>query len=301
MGNLNQHMNRKTSCKPIQGDPTKQTPPNTCNFCYKKLKNKKTLTNHFKTCKIKNGGMDKLFKTIHDMQTRLTKYEQEVKELKDAKDVKDTKSQAITNNINNGTINNGTINNHKNTVFNFSLENYGSRASHNLMIEILKNEAPRILQREIETDVSQPQQVADRINELVQTVYRNPEYKQLQNVYVADMAADKDNAFHYDDGKWFIRNWDTLSKELLQKIYNAMADAREGRSKKDVLKVMKHIFVIAGLGNLPIENLTADVAAELYQEIGNRLQFDTIINDPLPSPQIEEILPPTQPLTISSV
>ena len=68
------HQDRKTPCEPIQGDPTKETPENTCHFCYKKFKSKYILKNHHNVCKIKNGGIALLFNEVK-------KLEQHVKEL----------------------------------------------------------------------------------------------------------------------------------------------------------------------------------------------------------------------------
>ena len=52
-GDLHKHEKRKTPCEPIQGDPTKPIPKNTCHFCGKPMSNKRSLGRHFNTCKIK--------------------------------------------------------------------------------------------------------------------------------------------------------------------------------------------------------------------------------------------------------
>ena len=67
ISNLKRHINRKNPCEPITGDPTQPTPMNTCHFCYRKFAHKQSLHNHFNTCKIKNGGMDLLFKKIEEL------------------------------------------------------------------------------------------------------------------------------------------------------------------------------------------------------------------------------------------
>jgi hypothetical protein len=272
-------MNRKTSCVKIQGDPTKQTPLNSCNFCYKKLKNKATLRRHFKTCPIKNGGMGILFAKIKELTTSNQQLVNKVHKLEEkGTDVVEYKQ--IINGNNNTTINtvNNIVKNHNNTFLNFNIVNYAGRESRDLMVEIMKVEAPRILMQAPEPDISQTEQVKSRIQDLVGSVYRNPDYKQLQNVYVTDTDADKDNAFQYDEGKWYITDWNTLSKELLKKIYNAVFDSNNVKKSEDVMKVMKHVFVIAGLGEQPVESMSPAEVVDLYTAIGQNLQFSTIIN-----------------------
>lgn len=124
-------MNRKTPCEPIAGDPTKNTPPNTCHFCYKKMKNKYNLRNHFDTCKIKNGGMNILFDEIKKMrdvsETMVTKFQELTNEVKQLK----RGNHNTTNNIN------VTDSNHHNTTINLQLTPYNSDAHGEIMSEIL--------------------------------------------------------------------------------------------------------------------------------------------------------------------
>lgn len=268
-GNLKKHMNRKTPCEPIQGDPTKRTPENACHFCYKKFKSKYSLKNHFNVCKIKNGGMALLFKKVE----RLEKENREMKEqlIKNGTIINQQNAQKIQNidtNIENQ------INNHTNTVFNFTLINFGEGQDE--IVKILAQEAPKILSADQQLDAPLVRQIQDRIIGLVMKVHRNSEQKSLQNIYVTDPEKPKDNAFVYEDGKWKITDWNKLNKTILSNLYNNLVSAKI-KKKQDKLKVMKHIFVEGGCGDSKtIEKMTDDDVAKMYLEIGNKLNFKTI-------------------------
>jgi len=73
--NLLTHKNRKTPCLIREVAPEQVNNPNRCIFCNKIFIQKQSLTRHFKTCKIKNGGMDILVDKV--------KYDQEIRILKD--------------------------------------------------------------------------------------------------------------------------------------------------------------------------------------------------------------------------
>jgi hypothetical protein len=253
------------------------------------MKNKKTLANHFKTCKIKNGGMAILFKTIAELKHENAILKQEVKKNTQHLNGIPPNIATTTNNINNinnttNTIGRDFIMNHHNTVLNLTLENYGGKVSKDLMMEIIEQEAPRILMQEQAVDISRKDQVKARIHDFVGSVYRNPKYKQMQNVYVTDPQQETDNAFKYDKGQWHITDWSILSKELLRKIYDAVFDAENVQKKDDVMKIMKYIFIMTGIGAHPIETMTPLEIENLYLEIGKQLQFSTIINPALPQP-----------------
>lgn len=61
------HKQRKTPCL-IQDVPENDDAKNRCKFCNKTYKYKYTLTRHYKTCKIKNGGMKILAEKIQREQ-----------------------------------------------------------------------------------------------------------------------------------------------------------------------------------------------------------------------------------------
>jgi hypothetical protein len=261
---LIKHQNRKTPCELIQGDPTKHTPDGSCQFCYKKFKSKYSLKNHYNICKIKNGGMALLFKKVEML-------ERENKEMKEQMAKGNTKM--IVNGINQN-IETQNIANHNNTTFNFTLINFTE--GHDEIIKILTREAPGILSAEQQMDVPMVKQIQDRIIGLVMKVHRNPEQKELQNVYVTDVEKPKDNAFMYDDGNWKIVDWDKLNKNILGNLYTNL-DRLNIKSKQDKLEVMKHIFVAGGCGDrYTIESMSDEAVSEMYLEIGNKLNFKTI-------------------------
>jgi uncharacterized C2H2 Zn-finger protein len=264
---LKKHENRKTMCEPIHGDPTKQTPKNTCHFCYKKLSNTQSIQRHYNICKIKNGGMALLFKEVQRLNERVKQQDEKIKTFGCSKE------KMIVNGINQN-IETQNITNHNNTTFNFTLINFTE--GHDEIIKILTREAPGILGAEQRMDVPMVKQIQDRIIGLVMKVHRNPEQKELQNVYVTDVEKPKDNAFMYDDGNWKIVDWNKLNKNILGNLYTNL-DRLNIKSKQDKLEVMKHIFVAGGCGDrYTIESMSDEAVSEMYLEIGNKLNFKTI-------------------------
>jgi hypothetical protein len=264
ISNLQRHQNRKNPCEPIAGDPTKNTPPNTCHFCYRKFAHKQSLQHHFNICKIKNGGMELLYKKIEELTNKIDRLE------------------LGNNNIIN---NNNTVidSNHHNTTINLQLVAYDSDAHGDLMSNVLDEYLPLILKQPYDEGRTHDDQLAERIKTILMRVYRNPEYKQLQNVYVVP-EKKKDNAFMYigdikdvECKRWKISDWDTLGKDMLSKIWN-YADSNKTVSKKeDVLNVMKHMFGLAGLGESAVDNMTDENVRELWTDIGKKLKYTTLI------------------------
>jgi hypothetical protein len=270
ISNLKRHQNRKNPCDPILGDPTKNTPPDTCHFCYRTFAHKQSLTNHFNICKIKNGGMSLLFKKIEDL----------------TKEVKHLKQNQRNIDGNNNTIdgNNNTINsNHHNTNITLNLIQYGSDAHDIAMATILAESLPLILTQPYDEGRPRQDQIKERIQMILTSVYRNPNHKQLQNIYVVPEKKE-DNAFVYNGDlrdinckKWKIGNWDVLSKDILSKIWNYADKNKTVRKKEDILNIMKHIFVLADLGESAVDEMTDDNVKELWTGIGKKLKYNTII------------------------
>jgi hypothetical protein len=268
---LVKHQNRKTPCDPIQGDPTKQTPKNTCHFCYKKLSSKYSLKNHFNNCKIKNGGMALLFKKVKDQGEKIKHMEKENKEMKEQ--ISKTPCANMIVNGSGQNIETQNIANHINTTFNFTLINFGEGQEE--IVKILAQEIQK-LGLDGREDIPYIKQVKDRIIGLVMQVHRNPEQKELQNIYVTNPESTNDNAFFYEEGKWKITDWSKLNSKVLRNLYNNLERSKLHK-KKDKLEVMKHIFVISGCGDRDtIKKMTDDDVTEMYLEIGNKLNFKTI-------------------------
>lgn len=265
--NLKRHQNRKTPCEAIAGDPTKNTPPNTCHFCYRKFAHKQSLHNHFNTCKIKNGGMVLLFKKIEDLTN-------EVKHLK----------QSQGNKIVEGSHNNVTIDsNHHNTDVTLNLVQYGSDTHNKTMATILTECLPLILTQPYDEGRPRDDQIKERIQMVVTSIYRNPNHKQLQNIYVMS-EKPTDNAFIYigNDNdikckKWKIGDWNVLSKDILNKVWDYADRNKTVKRKEDVLNIMKHMFMLAGLGETAVDKMSDENVRELWEDIGKKLKYDTII------------------------
>ena len=259
------HQDRKTPCEPIQGDPTKETPENTCHFCYKKFSGKQALNRHYNICKIKNGGMVLLFNEVKRLK-------EQIEVLQSAQKTTVQGNQNVQN-IETQNIETQNIANHNNTVFNFTLINFGKGQKE--IVEILTQEIEK-LGVDANPDVPYIKQVKDRIIGLVMQIHRNPEQKELQNIYVTDPGQPKDNAFFYEDGKWQIEDWDKLNKKILRNLYDNIYDSNLHR-KEDKLDIIKHIFVSGGCGDIKtIQKMTDTDLAEMYLEIGTKLNFKTI-------------------------
>jgi hypothetical protein len=269
ISNLKRHQNRKNPCDPILGDPTKNTPPNTCHFCYRKFAHKQSLTNHFNICKIKNGGMSLLFKKIEDLTN-------EVKQLKQ-------NQRNINGNKNINGDNNTIDSNHHNTTLNLNLVQFGSDAHDETMATILSQCLPLILTQPYDEGRSRQNQIKERIEMIVTSVYRNPNHKELQNIYVLPDKKE-DNAFVYNGTpgdinckKWRISDWDVLSKDILSKIWNYADRNKTVKKKEDVLNIMKNMFMLAGLGESAVDEMTDGNVRELWTDIGKKLKYNTII------------------------
>ena len=134
-----------------------------------------------------------------------------------------------------------------------------------------------ILYEPPKTDISLRDQLHDRIGEFVQAIYRNPEHKELQNVYTKHGFHElkKDNAFTYIDNAWHIGDWDNISKEILNKIWDAIIRTKINK-KDDVLGTVKTIMIASGMGS---GEICDDQLGDLYCDIGKRLVFSTLMLD----------------------
>ena len=266
-GDLRRHKNRKTSCEPIQGNPLKKTPVNTCHFCYKKLASKQSLMRHFNTCDIKNGGMNLLFKKVQSLTDEVKALRIENKKMKEHTNIIN-----VDNNNAGGNIYNNSP--HNNTTLNIQLMGYDSEQHIDFLSDVLKKALPGILSLPVREDIPYIVQIQNRIQQIVTTCYRNAEHKEMQNVYVMDETLIKENAFVYQEGIWKLKDWEKLGVELIQKI---RMHASTIKNKDDILKVMKHIMILAG-SNVPvIERMTESQIQELYKDMGGKLKFNTIV------------------------
>jgi hypothetical protein len=100
---LSRHINRKTSCEPIQGDLHNPPGRHGCRFCYKAFKTKYILKTHYRTCKVKHGGIAILFKKLEERDRQVIEMAAEIKQLKFAQTtpVTNSNNQTIHGNNNN--------------------------------------------------------------------------------------------------------------------------------------------------------------------------------------------------------
>jgi hypothetical protein len=256
-GDLLRHEKRKTSCMPIQGDPTKPIANNrTCHFCYKVLKTKYTLARHFKTCKIKNGKIHILFNKIDELEKDLSKTNQELMYYK-----KHSSHQ--------------TVNNYNyNQTFNFNIVGFNSFENQNKMRQILQDIMPEILTRDFIDEKSKKEQIHNRISEIVTSIHRNPKYREMQNIYV-----QSPRAFIFDPEftpKWMADNWSCVFEMVLKKICHTTFLSDIYKDKKLDPNLIGHILQIhAGEHSADNANQTVD-KKELLKKLGEELSFDSI-------------------------
>ena len=281
IGDFKKHQHRKTPCEPIVGNMLVPIVENRCQFCGKEYKSKYSLKNHFGICKIKNGGMDELFNVLIKQKQEMEKQQEQIDKLK--QQIGNTQTANGNQNING---NDNIINNHFNTTINIPLVCFGGDTERDKMLHIVR-ENLNILHRPMEVDIPPQEQLCGRIGEFVEAVYRNPEHKELQNVYTKHEfeKLNENNAFTYETRdtqtpSWHIGNWDKISKDILRKIYDCLTERyvkKEVRKKEDILNVMKTIFIASGNGDPDKLNITDENLQELYCEIGRRMGFSTLV------------------------
>ena len=260
---LERHMQRKKTCELIQGDTRQITPPNTCHFCFIKLKNKYNLESHFKVCKIKNGGMNLLF-DLYTKQNDINRQQNgKIVELK----------QKIDNLPPPQIINK----NHFNTTLNLNLcLSYDGKDHFHKIQAVLPALIKEMVDTPFLTDVPINRQIQDNVTSLIKKLYRGEDNKELHAIYVKDPDQPTDNAFVYSDGKWHIKDWENLSKRILYTIYDKADTLKLVSSKDDRLNIIKHIFFLAGIGKDAVVKMNEKEVATLYREMGDALRFDTI-------------------------
>lgn len=239
-GTLNRHLRRKTPCEPILGntqEPIRNS--RTCHFCYREFTLKKNLKRHFQTCKIRNGNMPILFRKIEEDRKIIEDLKKENSQIKN-----------IICNIQNNT----SIQNNINLQFNVgsffenSLEkkllNFGDIKSEQLVQNIIEDEEDRIRQVIQRPPEGKHREVGQRIIELVQLIYRNPQYPQLQNVFTQNSQEHFKNwkdpkpicTFLWYRNQWTQAEWDKVKKYIIKQINQFMPSHR-----KDKLQVKSNL------------------------------------------------------------
>lgn len=256
LGHLKKHLDRKTPCEPIQGNPTIKVGPDTCIYCRKVFKSKYSVKSHYNVCKIKNGGMDILFEEVKRLNEK-------VKLLENSK----PQIQNITN-IENQT------NNHFGHTFNFNFINFGE--GNTLIENIINTQGIRLLSKKFKQDIPRITQLTNRVVDLIGLVFRNPDHKELQGVYVLDLSKTTENAYYHEDGDWILTDWVILRSQLIQKLHNCLIKSKDNK-RNDIENIIKYLFVLGDCGECnDIKKLTDDETLCLYREIGKKLNFNTI-------------------------
>jgi hypothetical protein len=258
LGDLKKHQARKTPCEPIQGDPTIRVSDDTCIYCRRVFKSKYNVIAHHNICKIKNGGMEILFSEVKRLAEIVKKLEP-----RGQKEV----SVCTTNNIE-------TQNNHFGHTFNFNFINFGEGTG--VIENILNTEGVKLLSEKFTKDIPRATQISNRVIDLIGLVFRNPDHKELQGVYVLDLSKTKENAYYHEDGNWILTDWLVLRAQLLQKLHNCLTKSAENK-RQDIEKIIKYIFVLGDCGDCStVEKLSPKETLRIYNDIGEKLKFKTI-------------------------
>jgi hypothetical protein len=269
---LKKHMNRKTTCAPIQGDPTIKVGSDTCIYCRRQLSSKQSMLRHLNVCNIKNGGMLLLFKEV---DRKMKQQEDELKKIKEENKEIRKKLENHPSNTNIETQNNIEQNNHFNTNININFMNFSDTDA--IIKQIMEKNALAILGKKIQQDLPLVNQISDRIVNLVGLVFRNPDHKELQGIYVLDLSRSRGNAYYHENGDWVLANWSDLRAQLLQKLYNVLAVSKENK-KQDILNIIKYLFVLGDCGNMNgVKKLSQDETMEIYKKIATEMKFKTIV------------------------
>ena len=258
LGHLTKHQNRKTLCEPIQGDPTIKVGPNTCIYCRKVFKSKYNVTAHLGVCKIKNGGMEILFDEVKRLK----------EEMKELKKKHPHQIQNTTNNIE-------TQNNHFGHTFNFNFINFGE--GNGVIENILNTKGIQLLSEKFTQDIPRIAQISNRVIDLIGLVFRNPDHKELQGVYVLDLSKTKENAYYHEDGNWILTDWIILRSQLLQKLHTCLIKSTHNK-RQDIEKIIKYLFILGDCGDCnSVKKLTGEETLHIYKDIGEKLKFETIV------------------------
>jgi len=207
--------------------------------------------------------MDLLFNEVKRLSA-------EVKQLKKEKQnhtQPNPEPQNITNNIE-------TQNNHFGHTFNFNFVNFGG--GNKIINNILNTQGIALLSKKFVEGIPRVDQISNRVIDLIGLVFRNPDHKELQGVYVLDLSKDKENAYYHDNGNWVLTDWNILRAQLLQKLYNCLAVSSENK-RGDIENIIKYLFVLGDCGDCKsIKKLNDNETIEIYKDIGRKLKFDTI-------------------------
>lgn len=263
MNNYVRHINRKTSCRFLHDDPTKKIGKLTCKWCFKSFSTKSNLTKHQdKACKVNNGNRNILFDKLHN---RLVAVEKEFKQLR-------SHPKHI---IDNMTVVNNIQTNHINNTLKINFLNFSKH--HTVIQNILQSGATEILGKNIIQDVPLYKQVSDRVVNLVGLVFRNPEHKDMQGIYVVNLDSKNHTAYVFDDGQWKVSDWNVLRTQVLEKLFNVLSVSKENK-RADLMNIIKYLFAL-GPGNgkcSSVSELKSNEILEIYRDIGSMLRFSSI-------------------------
>jgi hypothetical protein len=234
--------------------------------------------------------MQILFKKINTLTEKAAERDKETAALREKVRVLEEAKEVVA--VHNGdSYNNNNITNIQQNQLNFNVFGTGTAIEDDTIKEILMGNAARILGRA--PDHSPPEdQRTERVCEVMTTVYRNPEYPSMQNVYVTDIKAKGNNAFKYYNGEWRPCDWSRVSTSMLSRLWGILVDNRSKMVKKDELRIISCLAEMTGKTNL--ETVTNILIKDIYAEMGRRLSFESIIQPVAQADQANQIEPVNQ-------
>ena len=259
---LKRHRDRKIPCTPPQVKNTE----NVCEHCNKTLSTAWNLKNHLKKCKVKRGGVSHLLKIIEEKDKKaaeqMERLQRQVNMLVMERNI------SVANN--NGTINNNCINNnHYNTTLNINLVNYKENSTMLKMMEV----ATEYIKGMDLTAEPTPENIAKQIVQLVVKIHRNPEHKELQNIYVQDIH-NKGDAFIYNNDKWNESSWEVVSALVMSQLHTYTMNTYM-HNKSELLAEIANVLCAY---NKHSSSKISDYHRNILHKIAMKLTFDSIIN-----------------------
>lgn len=295
--NLKKHLERKITCDPVAGDPTANTPENTCHFCYKKFGAKRSLKRHFTTCKTRHNP-SLIYKKIMEIQEkkelenkkiqekilkRQTDLENENKELRRQLEAKGiVKPQTVVEgNVENLT--NNDYSGHIETINNYNITNNITIIANNTL-EYTRKIAEILKREDFQKIMSSatPDDTVVILKKMVRAVTSEPEVK---NAYCPDTENDDMLVYQHDlktgNCSWNVQHYDTFSNRLFMRMQDSIVSMNTSHPDFDKIRTQIHLYYLANRNNgetFPdgIHKLTPSEISELKQEIKEGLKMNTL-------------------------
>ena len=227
--NLTRHRARKTPCLIRDLTEEDKVNPNRCIYCNKVYSKKENLTKHLKSCKIKNGGLDKLYDKVKYEETiRIMKEEHERQIANITAVITATVTAAVTatceqkfgellakQSIVNS--NNTQIGNNSNNTVNIVINNYNKpNIDHLIKLDTFSKLF-------IDKVVGTPM-------ELISKIWYDPEHLENTSIHLVNKKSGE--TLVMQNGKWITENIATIIPFMREHVYSITIDMVENNPKR---------------------------------------------------------------------